>query len=517
MSETPPDTTSESPPLGKTPVEAPDGAPDGAPDEAPDEAPDGAQGPRDLTPADPASSAEPLDERSGSSARNAPSEEASPREREEPANPGEPAASPKGRAEPRLAAEESCARRLEDIEAELGALFYRLYHARQELTGLKGPARDTAVELRLAFEANPRRDETGRDSRSTSLFDQLHRSAVSLADRSAAFPSGHVYCYWCRSFRCEHAAPSDARTIFAGYSATGQPVWREFASVLLDRGDPRIDLLYRPEGATLPLTQSGGELAREQLAVYGRKSPVYRILGQVSLGYLRPPKGPGSSEIREPFALTFQAVEAAGGDSPAHLNILGCPGGGLPAARVLEEFYDPRLMDAVFSTRRRLSEIALGRSSRRRNREKARKVLDALRTLAKNFDRIFRQTRRRTLHSQSRRRQRGRPTSVALQDTLNASIDRVFRDVEERTWVVIGPKNRVHVFNDAALHVTSVVYSGDTVRGRTTKGKWITPEREEASRFIEDVRARAHEGRTEHRNDDATGRADRNARGDTSP
>ena len=30
--------------------------------------------------------------------------------------------------------------------------------------------------------------------------------------------------------------------------------------------------------------------------------------------------------------------------------------------------------------------------------------------------------------------------------------------------VVIGPKNRVHIFNDNALHVTSVVYQGETIR-----------------------------------------------------
>jgi hypothetical protein len=67
----------------------------------------------------------------------------------------------------------------------------------------------------------------------------------------------------------------------------------------------------------------------------------------------------------------------------------------------------------------------------------------------------------------------------------------MYRDVEERTWVIVGPKNRVHVFNDEALHVTSVTYPGETVIQRTTRGKWVRPRPEDLASFREALEGRA--------------------------
>lgn len=366
--------------------------------------------------------------------------------------------------------------RVAEIERAIADLFYRAFDERCALTGLGATPRPTKLELSLSL--SPHEHPHG------DLAEQIERAAARLADRCAAFPAGHVHCYWCRSFHCEHSRPPGPREVFTGYSATGQPLWREFASVLLDRSDPRVDLLFAGGGNTLALTQTAVELVDQQLSIYGRHSPIYRILGQVSLGYLKPPKVARGHAISNPFAVTFQAVEAAGGASPAHLNILATADPALPITQTLEEFYDPRIQDAVGATRRRLAEIALRGSSRRRRRDRERQVMEALRALAKNLDRIFRQSRRRTLHSQDRRREGCRPTSVAVRDALGARPDRVYRDVEENTWVILGPKCRVHVFNDAGRHVTSVVYPGETVRGRTTKGKWVTPPPGDATAFL---------------------------------
>jgi hypothetical protein len=103
--------------------------------------------------------------------------------------------------------------------------------------------------------------------------------------------------------------------------------------------------------------------------------------------------------------------------------------------------------------------------------------------LARNLERIFRQRRRRTHHAQDRHQNRGRPASTAFHDALHAAPASVYRDVEEKTWVILGPKNRVHIFNDAGLHVTSIVYPGETVRQRTTRGKWRVPPAEDLSAF----------------------------------
>ena len=54
--------------------------------------------------------------------------------------------------------------------------------------------------------------------------------------------------------------------------------------------------------------------------------------------------------------------------------------------------------------------------------------------------------------------------------------------------MVLGPKNRVHIFNDKGLHVTSVVYPGETVRQRTSGGKWRIPDAGEKAAFQEALR-----------------------------
>ena len=78
-----------------------------------------------------------------------------------------------------------------------------------------------------------------------------------------------------------------------------------------------------------------------------------------------------------------------------------------------------------------------------------------------------------------------RPASSAFADALTGKDGAIYRDVEEKTWVVVGPKRRVHVFNDDGVHITSVVYPGETIRHRTTKGKWISSKKAE----LEDFRA----------------------------
>lgn len=384
---------------------------------------------------------------------------------------------------------DSVRRRLEAIEKELTDLFLEFYRERQSSTGLEGTPGELKVQLSLTIHPGSRPSGRRHGSGSGQLHDQLKEAACRAVDRTAAYPQGHVYCHWCRSFTCVHSTPPEPRAVFAGYSATGQPVWVEYSSVLLDRGDPRIELLFASEPAPVPLLQSGDELASKQLAVYGKRSSIYRILGQVLLGYLSPAAGGAAGNSH--FAVTFQAVEAGSQQPGAQLNVLGRLADGTPVAQLIGELFEPRLHDALMTARRRLAEIHLPRTSRRRRgREKSRRALEVLRHLSRNLERISRQSGRRTKHSRDRHRHRGRPASVALRDALGIARDALYRDVEERTWVVLGPKNRVHVFNDQALHITSVVYPGETVRQRTTRGKWRRPREKEAELFLEALRLR---------------------------
>jgi len=395
--------------------------------------------------------------------------------------------------------DDDIAARLHVAEREITAAFHELVARRRAKTGVSGetPARST-VELRLELPAAG--TVAAGAALPGQLVDQVRRAAETLADQSAVFPSGRVHCYWCRSFDCEHSSAPDCRHVFHGYSATGQPLWSELTSVLLERRDPRVDLLYEEPPATITIVQSGDELAAAQLPIYGRDSGVYRVLGQLVVGYLSTPAGharsssghgQASGRARSAWAITLHAVQGSP-SAGVLLNVIGRLPDGTPAFEAIEEAADARLADALWNGRRRLAEIPLDAVPRRRRcRERKRLVLDSLRRLSSNLERIFRQRTRRTRHSEDRRSNKQRPLSTALSDALAAKDGAFYRDVEERTWVVVGPKNRVHVFNDGGLHVTSVSYPGETVRHRTTRGKWLRPCIEEIAAFRDALAVRS--------------------------
>jgi hypothetical protein len=266
--------------------------------------------------------------------------------------------------------------------------------------------------------------------------------------------------------------------------------------VALEKHHPLIDSIYRESPLPITMVQTGSSLNREQLSVYGKFSTIYRILGQVLAGYFLLADRNGN---RSRVALTIQAVETQGPRRRYHLNILGTLPGGQPIGPFVEEVADSRLADAMATARGKLAELSLYGSGpppggegasrpparRRRHGYRAReeKVFRILNRLAQSIDKIYRQRSRRTLHARSRHRDRERPASTALRDALHAGAESIFRDVQEGTWVVVGPRTRVHVFNDGGQHITSVVYPGETIRKRTTLGKWRAASPEDIEAF----------------------------------
>ena len=372
--------------------------------------------------------------------------------------------------EPRPTGKDETRKRLLEIEQEFAEIFYEFISLRRAATGVDGKTPESApLTLKLHLD-NPAL--AGNPAPASFLETQLRRKAEEIADRSAVFPTGKVYCYWCRSFDCSHGQPETPRQAFSGYSPTGQPEWNELTSILLDRKDPRIDLLHHSNPATLTLVQSGYELAHDQLTTYGKRSGIYQILAQATVGYLS-----GGKDSRKPehhYALSLQAVQAGGGRGPVSLNILGRLPDGRTGFESVEESESPRLLDAIRKAGRHLGDIEVSSlPRRRRGREKQRRVMDVLRRLSRNIERIYRQRSRRTRHSEVRHRNKARPASTALADALAAKEQSIYRDVEENTWVILGPRNRVHIFNDAGLHITSLSYPPETIRHRTTRGKWL--------------------------------------------
>ncbi|MBI4585247.1 MAG: hypothetical protein HY717_14635 [Planctomycetes bacterium] len=338
------------------------------------------------------------------------------------------------------------------------------------------------------------------------LLSKLHLLAQDFRSGGAIFPQGKIHCFWCASFECAHAQPPDSRAVFKGYSPTGEPVWQELAVLALEEHHPDIDSLYMEKPVPITLIKPGYALTREQLPVYGKHSNLYRILGQLLVGYIPFLNG---KQDRGRFALTIQAVEVHRGRLEHDLNVLGVLPDGRPIAPFLEEVADARLADAISSAQQKLAELNfLGRPKLEKIqrgdngkatsppqppwhptlRAREEKALRILTRLAQNLERIYRQSHRRTLHAQDRHRDRERPASTALRDALEATPEALFRDVHEATWVVVGPKNRVHVFNDKGQHITSVVYPGETIRKRTLNGKWKNAAREAVEEFRERLR-----------------------------
>ncbi len=374
-----------------------------------------------------------------------------------------------------------------------------------EILDRKGLPRDRARGLNLRFETlldAAAGDGTDARKAAQSFAARLVRDIQILADETAAptraFPYGRVRCFWCGSFECEHASPPEPRAVFRGFNATGQPIWVDLATLALERHHPRVDELYESPSAPITLLQNGRSLSEDQLGIFGKGSKDFRVLGQVVVGYLPPRRG---RDERRQQALTIQAVETWSGVPRHDLNVVGVLPDGRAAATFLEEVASPRLLDAVAAARDDLREISLlsaaGRKpaaggararSLQNYADRERLALKVLGRLERTVERIYRQNARRTRHARDHHRDRERPTSTALKDALNANLDAVYRDVEERTWVVIGPRQRVHIFNDRGEHVTSVVYPGDVIRKRTTRGKWRRGEREDAEAFLERMR-----------------------------
>lgn len=382
--------------------------------------------------------------------------------------------------------------RAKQVEVELREIFFDLVEERRATVGDRSPLRRTPVHLSLEF------SPPGDGDSGCRLYEELARAADRYIAQHAVFPPGRVYCHWCSSYRCDHSSPPDTRSVFRGYSPTGQPLWQEFMSLLVERRDPRAGDLVMSASAPVALVQWGSELSKEQLGIYGKRSAQYRILAQVALGYVSHPDGlalpAAQGAPRLPVAVTFQAVVAGDPRRAPLLNIVGKLPDGTSAWQAFEETADTRLWDAVNSVRRGLEELALvggPLSRRKREEERNRRAAGILAGLGRKLERIFRQRSRRTRHAESRHLDRKRPASTALRDALQAKPEEIFRDVEENTWIVVGPKNRVHVFNDEALHVTSATYSGETIRHRTTRGKWLQPRRDQLLGFQRALQERA--------------------------
>lgn len=385
----------------------------------------------------------------------------------------------------RLSPKERPANGLEGLEASLTSAVREAYG--EMFGGASDGARPFGLELKVSIEPG----EPWRLQADPSIEEQIRTALREMAARTEALRAGRVYCYRCESTLCPHSRPPRPTSVFGGYSSTGLPIWPEFSQILLERRHPRVDLLYDGTQSDLVAMYVEPEILKhKQLNVFGRQSKTYDILGQVVFGFLRmriPGAEPGEPER---VAFTLQAVESrrTDGSPRLELNVLAGLSDGSPALDALQGSYQTRVADVIHSARRRIGGLrppSRGSATRRASPsvpETACPVTNTLQGLARKLEKVGRQTSRRTAHAEGHRI-KNRPTSKAWEEALSASEDSLLWDRQEKTFVVLAPRNRVHVFSQEGRHVTSLVLNGESVRSRKRRERWLPLTEDQRERF----------------------------------
>lgn len=364
--------------------------------------------------------------------------------------------------------------RPEDLASKIGHDLARLArdYAQKFAAGERAWVNVDGVELKLTI---PFR---GGDAHGVAqaILDQLHDALEEAYVARASYVRGRVHCFRCGTSGCAHAVPPTRKSVFVAFARTGTPVWEEFAQVCLQRGDGSAARVYAQPPEIVAHYDPGSALRREQLADFGRDSKAYRVLGQVTAGYL-----PIWNEaLGEPdkAALTYQAVESRWGARgfKLDLNPIG-PFPKAPPRGERQEWLDFTLDRLARQTREHL-EIVQAESKDAPDLELL--VAPPLRKLASSLEKLFRRERRRTGHGNERSRDGDRPTGKALEDAAGALPEEILRDARTGAAVILGPALRVHIFGRTGRHVTSAVYSKDAIDRKVRAKIWLPVPQAEA-------------------------------------
>ncbi|MCB1147501.1 MAG: hypothetical protein KDK38_11930, partial [Leptospiraceae bacterium] len=303
-----------------------------------------------------------------------------------------------------------------------------------------------------------------------SSFESLIRESI-LEHQAIenSFAEGHVYCWRCQQSRDEHTQPASEREVFLGYSPQGQPQWGEFAQALLDLKDPRYYLAFEEKPVMLSRYLPGRELSKLQLKSHGKGNSGYRILSQIYLGYLPGPTGK--------MALTIQIIEwkKKNGKRYLNVNIIGKD----YTSATLRELLSRKPYAGVFEALTILEQniAALQNSIRlsstaKDKAEKYRQIPVLMKEFETSLQKLARRKTRRTEHAQARLSEK-RPVNKALDDLRAASNENIFKENKDDRRIVIGPKNRVHVFEADGKHITSLTLDRVSIDRRLKIMRWL--------------------------------------------
>ncbi|NLF40967.1 hypothetical protein GX586_16105 [bacterium] len=319
------------------------------------------------------------------------------------------------------------------------------------------------------------------------IYRQLREAIEEFGAQTDAFQRGRVFCYRCRSAQCEHSAPPSAAAVFAAYSQTGVPEWKDLHQYLLDAGDERVDQLFGERGRVLSRGALGREVKAHLFPSFGKFSKSYNILGQVVAGYYAVEDAFG---MREKTAVTVQIVECRGPGAVFRLeaNVIGAAPDGEPVIDAMlrgvlpdvTRAYQIAARDArAMEQKVRAARLAFSNADPYRA---LRQIPAVLSRVAASLERSHRQGARRTVHAHQRKEDR-RPVNCAMQDAQDAQPAAVFRDEKNDTIIIRGPRNRVHAFSTDARHVTSFTLRDEQVDRRVRLKHWRPAAEDEVTAF----------------------------------
>ena len=302
----------------------------------------------------------------------------------------------------------------------------------------------------------------------------LDRAVDDLLAAAETFRPGRVFCLRCGGSDCAHAAPPSSRHVFQGFGPTGAPQFADFAQLLLDRREPRLDQLYAEPPAIVAAALRGRELERELLPSFRDARREFRVLGEVVAGWFR---SPAVAEGREALAVSLLIVAArAGGRERLGLNIVAAG----PAGEPIEWLHD-RMGGIPWAAAARWGQATLREIERGRLAGPAfeSRIEGTLVGVARRIEREERARGRRTKHAEERHAQGERPTRMAALDLSRAPNEAVLHDERRNTYVVLGERGRTHVFSLAGKLITSVRYPAQTIAQRRESGVWRASSAEE--------------------------------------
>jgi hypothetical protein len=361
--------------------------------------------------------------------------------------------------------------------------------------------RGEPLDLQLAVPTALREGQLARAGRDAS--EALQESLQALLAHSSIHQPGRIYCLRCATAACVHALlpdSGDGRLVFAGYGPTGLPRYRDFGQWLLERHDPRVDLLYREPREPpqlVALTSPEAELARDLLPMFAGEESGYRLHGQVAVGWYHDRGDRRRGGAPRAFAVSFQIVSSRprGGRRRLGLNVLGSGPGGEPLENLFDRVGEIPWADAVRWAQTALEGVERALEAPRSRRPSAeaveRRLEGILGGLARRLEKGFRGKERRTHHAERRHAEGDRPTRMALADLARASRENLLWDTRSEALVVVGERGRAHLFSPGGKLVTSVRYNPAAIEKRREKGLWRPAAEEEVRRLRERLAARS--------------------------